>query len=242
MIKNPFVYDAIEARGLSVPFFDVNLAEQYGQCGEDLIVASLLRAWAIRHHQKMTDLTYLEIGANHPIATSSTWLLYHRYRIRGVLVEANPDLIDDLRQVRCDDTIIHAAVTDGLTQEITLLIPEANELATTVPDFLQKWQGNGGREQRRVTVKTRHINVILTQYFADRPLAYLSLDIEGYDLDILRSMDFEKFCPLIIQIEPSNHFIKNNDKKIQVFLEEKNYHFLSKTDVNMIFVHNSFYS
>jgi len=235
-MKNPYVYETIKAGTLSSPFFDVNLIEQYGQCGEDLIIASLLRAWVEKSSGKIYDLTYLEIGANHPVATSATYLLHHRYGMRGVLVEANPALIAELKKVRPLDTVVHAAVTNKTEDKITLIVPEANELATVEPDFLPAWKYEGAGHQHQVSVKACRINDIFMQYFADALPAFMSVDIEGHDLAILQDMDFEKFSPLIIQVEPSHH-----PKQIFDFLQQNHYHLVARTDVNMIFIHDSFF-
>jgi hypothetical protein len=55
-----------------MPFPDipVNAVEHYGQCSEDIIVRSLLRAIAIRKNVDLREKLYLEIGGNHPFATS----------------------------------------------------------------------------------------------------------------------------------------------------------------------------
>jgi len=240
-MRNPHVYKVIEKTRLKAPFFDVTLAEQYGQCGEDLIVAGLLRAWVTRQGRNIADLTYLEIGANHPVATSASYLLHRCYGMRGVLVEANPDLIDGLQKTRPGDVIVHAAVTNEERQEVILIVPQANELATVVPEFLQAWPGEGASHRRHVIVKAQRINDLLEQYFAHQSPAYMSLDIEGFDLDILQDMDFNKFRPLIIQVEPSNHFIIDNDQNILSFLQQQSYQLVARTDVNMIFVSDAFW-
>ena len=49
---------------------------------------------------------YVEIGANHPIQTSNTYLLYKKYNGHGVLVDADAELIPTLEKVRPRDEVI----------------------------------------------------------------------------------------------------------------------------------------
>lgn len=58
-----------------------------------------MKALSVRGHFDLSAERDLEIGANHPIATSATYLLSVELGISGVLVEANPALIGDLKKV-----------------------------------------------------------------------------------------------------------------------------------------------
>lgn len=91
-----FVYNACLWTGVEWPDIPVKLVEFYGQIGEDLIVASLLEAKAQRDNVDLRKARYLEIGGNHPFATSATFLLRTKLGMTGVIVEANPRLIRDL--------------------------------------------------------------------------------------------------------------------------------------------------
>jgi len=226
--------------------FETNSTEHYAQHGEDLTIAALLQAWTSDKKGRISDLTYLEIGANHPVVLSSTFLLYHRYEMRGVLVEANPELIEALKKARPDDTIVNVAVINEAKDEVTLIVPNFDAMATLVPKHLEAvqevLQSEGASNQRRIAVKAQRINDILTQHFVDAPPAYMSIDIEGLDLEVLQDMDFERFRPLILQIEHSDNLILDHGQRICAFLQQKNYHLIAKTDLNLIFVTDDFFS
>src|SRR5215471_17897675 len=67
---NGFVYDACLRARVRRPDIRVRPVEMYGQCGEDLIVRSLLEAKALSDGVDLRRERYLEIGGNHPFATS----------------------------------------------------------------------------------------------------------------------------------------------------------------------------
>lgn len=233
--KNDFVYDQIEALDLPPPFFDVHFSEHYGQCAEDIIVSALIRAFALRYGKTLSSLTYLEIGAHHPIATSATYLLHKRYHMSGVLVEANPHLIADLKRIRPYDTIVEAAVTDKPDAMVSFTISQSSELSSLNPDFITTWPGKGGGMAETISVQAIRMNALMQRFFAKTPPVYMSVDVEGIDLHLLKDMDLSRYRPCIVQVEPSEHFLVGNTKDIINYMSEKNYVLLAQTDVNLIF-------
>jgi FkbM family methyltransferase len=233
---NPFVYESIDAQSLGQPDIDVSLVRHFAQCAEDLIVASLLRALAAEHSLDLSIERYLEIGANHPIATSATYLLREEFGMRGVLVEANPTLIPDLQKVRGDDIIVNCAVITQNSNNIELFVSNKHEISSVSRDFVETWADGSARLSRVETVDAIRINALLTQYFNDRSPIFLSIDVEGLDFDLISDMDWRKWRPSIIQVEPSEHFIKKNATRIAEFLKTKGYFEVARTPVNQIFL------
>ena len=82
----------------------------------------------------------------------------------------------------------------------------------------------------KITVKNRHINDILEEYWGDG-IDFLSIDTEGLDEEILLSMNYEKFSPSIIQCEP------DDSKSIIPTLINKGYILIAATQVNFLFMH-----
>ncbi|MDF0498447.1 hypothetical protein [Bradyrhizobium yuanmingense] len=70
---------------------------------------------------------YIEIGANHPISTSNTYLMYQR-GAQGVLVEPNPELGALIRKVRLRDILVPSVVLPAPQASATLFIGDAHEL------------------------------------------------------------------------------------------------------------------
>jgi len=233
--RNDFVYDEIKRLNLQLPFFDVNFTEQYGQCAEDVIVSAMIRAFITRRGKDASKFRYLEIGAHHPIATSATYLLHKRYNMKGVLVEANPHLIADLKNIRPYDTIIEAAVTDKQDKTVSFTISKTSELSSLDPAFITNWPGAGGGIAETISVKTIRINDLMQHFFEDAPPIYMSVDVEGMDLHLLKDMDLSQYRPCIVQTEPSEHYIPDNIKQIIDYMAEKNYLLLAQTNVNLIF-------
>ncbi len=183
-----------------------------------------------------SDLWYLEIGANHPISTSATYLLYER-GARGTLIEPNSKLIPPLQQARSEDQIIHAAVIDGHDKHVNLHVSLADELSTLEERNLDYWP-NFPRQHIQ-NVPAINIEVLLNDVWKAKPLNFLSIDTEGTDFKILSEIDFSRFPFDIVQIEPSNHIQRNTTEAFSVVMERFGYRLLAVTPVNCIFVRES---
>ena len=231
---NGFVYEECFKQDIKAPDIPVFSKEYVGQCAEDLVVISLLRAIALRSNINLEGQRYLEIGANHPIATSATYLLHKQLGMRGVLVEANSELLSDLQKVRPLDSIRHAAI--GLTDDpfINLYVSNQSELSSLDQRFVEEWRDGSVGVARVDKVPALRINKLLAEDFADESPLFLSIDVEGLDLEILQDWDWARWRPAIIQIEPSDHFHPDNSVSIIKYLRSQGYLIIASTDVNLI--------
>lgn len=163
----------------------------YSQTGEDAIVRSLL--------DEYTPGFYIDVGCNDPITGSNTLSLYlHGWR--GIAIDANERAIERFRQVRRRDIALCAAVSD---EEREMVFHEFDfDLVSTLseevlPEYRGKWSE---RSQRKV--KTQTLNALLDAYLPDgADIGLLSIDVEGHDLQVLRSIDLDRYRPKLILVE-----------------------------------------
>lgn len=238
-MKNPFVIESTEAAGVSPPDIDIQLREQYGQLSEDVIVDGLLTAWAERTGASLSECQYIEIGANHPIASSSSYLLQRLHGMTGVLVEANDSLLEALRTVRPADTVTHCAVTTKDVSEVEFYVSNLSELSSLSQKFVEEWQDGavGLAEVRKVPAM--RVNALLENHFADVAPVFLAVDVEGLDLEILKDVDWVRWRPVVVQAEPSDHFAPGQSTSIISFMHEQGYVLVARTTVNLIFTDRS---
>lgn len=210
-----------------------SIHETYAQCGEDVIVEGLLTARLGLAGRGLDSLFYIEIGANHPIQTSNTYLFYRKHGATGVLVEANPKLVADLQRVRPRDTVLHTAVSARSDPTLAFGVCELSELSSLAFDHIQSF--GTGTGVATASVPNLHINDLLARC-AGRPIDFLSIDVEGVDLEILEAMDFSRFRPLVIQCEPSEHFAPGTALRMTTLLRERGYALAARTSINLIFI------
>lgn len=233
---NYTLYDRVAQEGMKMPDIPVYAAASYAQCAEDLIVAALLRSLVVTEKLDLSTQTYLEIGANHPLACSATYLLGATLGMSGVLVEANPDLIAALERFRPFDRVVHAAVVGTEAETVPFYIARQDELSSLSQSFVAEWQGGSVGVQRVIEVQALHINTLLQTYWPETTPLYVSIDIEGCDLELVQSMDFARYRPAVVQVEPSEHHRAGNTLELVNCLMEQNYILMAQTDVNLIFV------
>ena len=233
---NTHVYETAAELGVKSPDLAVLLAEQYGQCAEDLIVLGLLRGWQRRTGADPAASRYLELGANHPIATSATYLLHRRLGMHGVLVEANPALIPDLRRVRPDDVVVHAAVHPSDDPTALLSLAYASEISSLDQDFVADWQNGSVDAHTRAEVPAMRIGAVIERHLGGQAPLFLSIDIEGLDLEVLLDLDLARYRPMLLQIEPSDQRDPGRSARMQAHLADAGYLLLAATDVNLIFM------
>jgi len=232
-INNPFVLEILNQNSdMPKPTIPAYLHETYAQAYEDIIIDSLIMAYCKEFKYPTENFKYIEIGANHPINTSSTFLWNLKYGITGFLVEANPSLIPALKQYRPNDVIINAAVYDENISFIDLHIGNENEVSSINETFVSNWKNQGVNE--KISVPVIRINELLAKIEKDK-LIILVIDVESLDLRLLKDINFDQYKPFIIEIEPSDFFIKGNTKSIISFLSTKGYKLVAATSVNLIF-------
>jgi len=70
--------------------------------------------------------------------------------------------------------------------------------------------------------------------------SFLSIDIEGKELECLESINFELYCPRVICIEEWEEGIRNGDSEIRIFLRNRKYRLMDRTSLSSIFVHTEY--
>ncbi len=231
----PNVFTAHECNRLGAPptAIAVNIHETYAQCGEDVIVEGLLAARLGIAGRELNSLFYIEIGANHPVQTSNTYLFYRKHGAAGVLVEANAGLIADLRRVRPRDIVLRTAISARTDATLPFGVCEVGELSSLALDHIQSF-GTGAGVVSTI-VPNLHVNDLLERY-SDQMIDFLSIDVEGVDLEILEAIDFSRTRPTVIQCEPSEHFVPGTASRMVSLLRERGYALAARTAINLIFI------
>ena len=230
---NPFIEFEIGRLGLKPAPIATTIRESYAQCNEDLIVESLLRAKFILAGRDMSTIRYLEVGGNHPVQTSSSYLFYRAWGGQGWIVEANMGLAERLRSIRPRDVVIQTAVSDKFDPTVSFHVHELDELSSLSLQSIRgsEWTGLVGDVARTETVPNMHINALFDVYI-NVPLDFMSIDIEGLDLPVLAALD-SAHRPTVLQVECVDLELL---RSLRETLEPRGYKFAALTEVNVIFV------
>jgi FkbM family methyltransferase len=227
---NPFLKAECDRLGLGN--WGSNITETYGQENEDLILEALLRSLLLRSGRGMDHVRYVEIGANHPVQHSNTYLFYRKYGARGVLVEPIADLCRVLAETRPGDTVVNCAVSGQTDKSLTFFVTKHAALSSLSPDHMKQFD-EGGEIVEELTVDNLHINDFMGQYYGDG-VDYLCVDTEGLDTTIIVNLDLNKFRPSFIQCELERQF-----EAAYFHLATHGYSFIAATETNFIFMDNA---
>jgi FkbM family methyltransferase len=192
-----------------------------------------MKSWFAQRGLSADEVRYLEVGANHPIQTSNTYLFSRKWCGQGVLVEANPALVDALAQVRSRDHVLNKAVVPpGYPARVGINISTHAELSSLDPGHVRSF-GKIGTIDNIVEVESIGLDELLDTYFPGG-LHLLSVDIEGLDLEVLRHAQLKR-RPVFIITEPSRHYHADAEAGFRAVLTAKGYVELARTEYNLIF-------
>jgi FkbM family methyltransferase len=184
----------------------------YSQWGEDLVVAKILTA---------DNGFYVDVGCHHPTTCNNTYLLYQR-GWTGLCIDAVASFGPFYAETRPRDRFVYSAVspTEG---EVAFYVGNNNALGSLLQS---KWI------PQKVTVRAKPLRAILEEHQVPRDFAFLSIDVEGTEVEALRSLDFSLFRPRVIVAEYQTMGQINLD--LQPFLLGFGYQIISVTRCNVI--------
>jgi FkbM family methyltransferase len=209
----------------------------YSQTGEDLIVD-----FVFKHILQKKDFTYFDVGAHHPFYLSNTALFY-KSGMKGVCIEPDPLLHEEISKARSRDVCLNIGVgftiDETATEDLDFYIMSARTLNTFSREEAERLDSEGLYkilEQKKIPVV--HLHRLFKEYFVPD---FLSIDVEGIDFEILKSIDFQKYRPKVVCIETAEFSAVPPGKKEEesiVYLKEKDYLVYADTFNNTIFIDN----
>lgn len=201
----------------------------FAQHGDDFMILNLFELIGIERP------SYLDIGAHHPFVISNTALLYSRGS-RGVNVEANLNLIKAFKTHRPEDKNICIGVAAESGVYEFNMYSETSGRNTFSKDEVKSLDG-----VLKVKQSTKLLCVtigdILRDHCAGKWPDFLSMDIEGFDYDVLKSADFSKDAPKVVCVEVRKHDVE----KFRYMMADKGYFLYCRMGENLFFVRNDYH-
>ncbi|PKN02635.1 SAM-dependent methyltransferase [Candidatus Dojkabacteria bacterium HGW-Dojkabacteria-1] len=200
----------------------------YSQEGEDIILSEFFPT--------QTDGFYVDIGAHHPMRFSNTYMFYKR-GWRGLNLDAMPDSMKAFNRKRPRDINLEVGVS-GKEGEMTYYMFDDFALNGFSKDLSKERDENSNfeiLEERKI--KTSPLSKILDEYLPEnQKIDFMSIDVEGLDLMVLKSNDWGKYLPSYILVESIGDDIESIIKNpIYLFLKKKQYTIVAKTYRTLIF-------
>lgn len=204
--------------------------KSYSQLGQDLFAARYFTKYPPKNK------VFVDVGAFDGFHYSNTYLFYEQ-GWEGVCVEACSKNYKKLENLYRDSKIstIHTACADyeGQTELHVATIPGSEDWGSDVSSLsenvLEEWRKYiWGKEIVQVTTLT----TILEQESIE-DFSYLSIDVEGLELSVLKGLDFNKYKPDLIITEYHN---KKEKLDIVHFLNKNGYMLVDDNKQDIFFI------
>lgn len=161
---------------------------------------------------------FIEAGANDGYQQSNTYFLERVLGWKGVLVEGIPELYKRCKSERKAKSFNAALVSHDFKEDYVQM--HYADLMTVVDGALKdenkekQHVSTGckakGAEGYSIQVPARTLDSILDEAQPPQTIDLFSLDVEGYELQVLQGLSFEKYKPKYILVE-ANFFDEVND-------------------------------
>jgi FkbM family methyltransferase len=151
---------------------------------------------------------FVEVGANDPKEGSQSWHL-EEAGWSGILVEPQPELAEKLRATRSAEVYAVACSSPDRAGSRMLL-----HMAGPFSSFDSALVVTGIRPEATIDVPVKTLDDILIEARAPAPIDFLSIDVEGHELDVLQGFDLKRWRPRLILLEDhvgglAKHFFLN---------------------------------
>lgn len=204
----------------------------YSQSGEDLIADYFFESIGIKQP------VYIDIGANQPIKGNNTYLFYLKGS-NGICIEPDISLIPSLKKIRPNDIVLNIGVSVTVASEADFYFFDGhyNAWNTFSKEDADKKSKESGISYHQSKVQLDTVENIADRYNF-RKVNFISLDVEGLDLAILKSVDFKKLRPELICVETIEFSLNNTmnkDQEIISYMLTQGYRVYADTNLNTLF-------
>ena len=201
--------------------------KSYSMLGEDLFI--------LKYFKNLDKGFYVDVGAYHPFFWSNTQLLFKK-DWKGINIDINPASIKIFNDARPNDYNINAAVSNRHKKYINYYTKNIiNTMSSTIIDSAKTSFLKGGFNTRKA--KCCKLNdIIYKTKFKNRKIDFLNIDTEKSEVDVLKSLNFNKYRPRLICIEI--HLKNKNYLKFHptyLYLKRKKYKIIWRKEISFIF-------
>lgn len=202
----------------------------FSQQGEDLLIYRNF----INLHTK--DGTFLELGACDGITYSNTAFFEKYLGFNGVLIEPVNEFYDKLIKNRPNNICYNNAISSNKSDVDILVNGAVSGIKQHMTKgFIDGWHSKS--DIRKVKTKT------LSNIFQEKDIKFIdffSLDVEGGELDVLNTIDWDNISIYLICIEIDGHNEEKN-KKCKQILMDNGFIFKVKMTINEFWLNPNYF-
>jgi FkbM family methyltransferase len=201
----------------------------FSQEGEDLLLQRIFG--------KKNDGFYIDVGAHHPRRFSNTYIFYKK-GWRGINIDPLPGTKAFFNSERLEDINLEIGISEkkGDLKYFKFNEPALNTFSEE--EALKKASIYGNKIIGEQLIEVNTLEAILDEYLPkNKDVDFLSVDAEGLDMAVLKSINLNKYKPKLILTEclllNSIDDILTNE--VYQYLKAHNYILFSKTFNTLFF-------
>lgn len=200
----------------------------YSQEGEDLLLDRIF--------EYAPTGFFVDVGAHHPKRFSNTYIFYKK-GWRGINIDAMPDSMKLFRETRPHDINLELGISKT-KQTLTYYMfdePALNGFDKKLSE--ERDSKTSYKIIDKKEVQTLPLGELLDTYIPPGvEISFMSIDVEGLDLEVLESNDWVKYRPAVVLIEILHSTMEDIfESPVHMFLTEKNYGIYCKTPNTLLY-------
>lgn len=204
------------------------LGISYSQEGEDIFL--------IKYFKNKKRGFYVDVGAHHPSRFSNTYLFYKK-GWKGINIDATPGSMKLFKKYRPRDINIEVPISNS-SKKVNYYMFNESALNSLSSELSKNRDINTRYKIKKIIkIKPEKLSKVLDKYLPpDINIDFMSIDVEGYEYNVLASNNWERYRPTYLLVEILKNKLKSTSKyDIYMLLKDKNYELFGKTGRTIIF-------
>lgn len=182
----------------------------FSQMGQDYYLYT-------QHFSKLARRgVFLDVATNDPIAISNTYFMEQCLGWKGLCVEAHPQYLGAIHRWR-ECALVPTCVSDWYGRKVEFALDRGLSGVMETNKNKVRWERDGTRLVT-LNMECSTMRVEMERYQV-KIVDYLSLDVEGHELDVLKGFDWDNIKVNVMTVEALGERLK----RVEEFLNTKGY-------------------
>ena len=237
-IKNRFLYKP-GLNLIKILYFKIqslkkkNISKTYCTGAQDLLINYFFKS--------KKNGFYIDVGCYHPFNGNNTKLLYDK-GWSGINIDLDFHTIDFFNYIRARDENINVAISDTNSEKDLYFFHNRSAI-----NSLSQVRKGSEKEIKKIKAQTLN-SVIENSKFKQKKLNFLSIDVEGHELEVLKGFDLNKYSPELVVVEFIDYKMKEIEfhnqslntimsSEVYKLMINNNYHLVNWIHSDLFFVH-----
>lgn len=185
---------------------------------------------------------FIDIGAHKGNGSNNTYFFEYELEWTGMCIEGNPEMWEDLDRNRPNCINVHGCAYKKHEMVEFRVNTGPTETLSGIEDRydcrhinrIKREQGQVGGESKIIQVQAYTVTELCQEHGITH-VDFISLDVEGSELDVLKGIDFDKIHVNVLTIE--NNY--RDDGRVREYMTEQGFKLVALLCIDEVFVNNN---